>query len=274
MGGRWARAGALVVAVAVLTVFSGLARAVPEGPPYPSPEWSQREAANFDKTNEERRREEADPSFRARLDEQSAANLASYQQRIADDPTWAVTSTNVPCGTWAGQCAGDPFLYPGVDPFYDNEGEVVPVLFYDRDGAGITGRVWAPKGSGAGANLPGVVIDTGSVGASEPLYWWFAQALVRSGYVVLTYDNRGQGRSDTTGKNGEPGTNLNSAVFWEGLATPSTSSTPLPRTPTRTTRPSSRVATRPHPPTPPTPSGTASTTTVWPSWATRWGPPG
>src|SRR5206468_1919255 len=42
-----------------------------------------------------------------------------------------------------------------------------------------------------------VVITTGSVQGSERMYWWLAQDLAERGYVVLTYDVQGQGRSET-----------------------------------------------------------------------------
>ena len=51
-------------------------------------------------------------------------------------------------------------------------------------------------GSPATRRSPASSIENGSIQATEPLYWWFAQALVRAGYVVLTFDPRGQGRSD------------------------------------------------------------------------------
>ena len=47
------------------------------------------------------------------------------------------------------------------------------------------------------ARSPGVVITTGSVQGSERMYWWLAQDLAERGYVVLTYDVQGQGRSET-----------------------------------------------------------------------------
>jgi dienelactone hydrolase len=47
--------------------------------------------------------------------------------------------------------------------------------------------------------FPGVVIETGSVQAPERLYWWAAQTLAAHGYVVMTFDVQGQGRSDTFG---------------------------------------------------------------------------
>ena len=44
------------------------------------------------------------------------------------------------------------------------------------------------------------MITTGSVQAPEQLYWGQAATLARHGYVVLTYDVQGQGRSDTFGE--------------------------------------------------------------------------
>ena len=65
--------------------------------------------------------------------------------------------------------------------------------------------------------LPYVVVQTGSGGAPEQLYWFAVQPLVRQGYAVLTFDTRGQGRSDFMTPTGEQGSNPNSKVFWEGL---------------------------------------------------------
>ncbi|HKY23285.1 MAG TPA: hypothetical protein VJM31_18865 [Vicinamibacterales bacterium] len=48
------------------------------------------------------------------------------------------------------------------------------------------------------------------------MYWYLAQALVRANYTVLTYDPRGQGRSDQIAANGALGSNLDARVFWEG----------------------------------------------------------
>ena len=47
--------------------------------------------------------------------------------------------------------------------------------------------------------VPGVVIQTGSVQAPERLYWWAAQTVAAHGYVAMTFDVQGQGRSDTFG---------------------------------------------------------------------------
>lgn len=182
------------------------------------------ELKNFARVSEAAREEATNPVFLQRLQEQSLANLQAYLARIASDPSYLPVGAggiplNTPvtplCASWSMQCAGDPFRYPGVDPFYEREAVVEPVTYYDRECARISGRVWRPKNSTG--PLPTVVIENGSVQAPEPLYWWMAQALVRSGYAVMTFDPRGQGRSDQQTPTGGQGSNANSAVFWEGL---------------------------------------------------------
>jgi dienelactone hydrolase len=82
---------------------------------------------------------------------------------------------------------------------------MTPVSFTDRYGALLQGDVFAPKpgardpytGRALTGPFPGVVITTGSVQGSERMYWWLAQDLAERGYVVLTYDVQGQGRSET-----------------------------------------------------------------------------
>ena len=104
-------------------------------------------------------------------------------------------------------------------PFYDEIGEVRRVAFYDsgldqdEGGARLSARVWKPKDADPGDDLPGVVITNGSIQASETMYWWFVHSLVEAGYVVLTYDPRGQGRSDNQTPDGTDGGNIESSVF-------------------------------------------------------------
>lgn len=189
-----------------------------------TPEFAACEQANFARVSEAPREQASNPVFLQRMQAQSQANTLDYLMRLQADPSYApVGPTGAPgntpatplCTTWALQCAGDPFRYPGVDPFYEREADVQPVVFYDRDCARLSGRVWKPKG--ATGLLPTVVIENGSVQAPEPLYWWMAQALVRAGYAVMTFDPRGQGRSDQQTPTGAQGSNANPAVFWEGL---------------------------------------------------------
>lgn len=182
---------------------------------YPSPEWSQCEAENYAKTGEAPAQLSADPAFVAAWQQRSALNIAEYEQRNLSDPFW--DSTGNVCATWGQNCQGDPYRYPGVDPWYDTVGEVMPVNFYDRGGARLSGRVWAPRDRQPGQRFPAVVIINGSVQAPEPLYWWAAQLLVSNGYLVMTFDPRGQGRSDNRTPSGEAGSNANPVVFRRNL---------------------------------------------------------
>ncbi|HEY2167706.1 MAG TPA: hypothetical protein VGH01_11105 [Jatrophihabitantaceae bacterium] len=103
---------------------------------------------------------------------------------------------------WSGfnACAGDVRLYNWATNGY---GIVRPVLFTARDGATLSGHVWAT--TAGPAQRPGVVIVNGSVQADEQMYWYAAQALAKAGYVVLTFDPQGQGQSDTLGTGRDAG---------------------------------------------------------------------
>jgi dipeptidyl aminopeptidase/acylaminoacyl peptidase len=82
-------------------------------------------------------------------------------------------------------------------------GIVQPVLFTARDGATLSGHIWATR-SGP-AKRPGIVITNGSVQAPERVYWYAAQTLAKAGYVVMTWDPQGQGLSDTQGEGADQG---------------------------------------------------------------------
>jgi dienelactone hydrolase len=99
------------------------------------------------------------------------------------------------CWNLGNGCAGDIRLYNWGRNGY---GIVRPVLFTARDGATLSGHVWATV---AGPRKrPGIVITDGSVQADEEMYWYAAQTLAKDGYVVLTFDPQGQGQSDTFGE--------------------------------------------------------------------------
>ena len=202
-----------LLAVVLVVGAAAPALAIPEGPEDGTPEWGAREAANFARTRDEANRELTDPAFQARLTEQSALNAAAYATFQAANQ---FQNQGNLCNHWMFTCAGDPFRYPGADPFYDEVGSFTEVLFFDRECARISGRVWAPLDAQPGDDRPAVVITNGSVQAPEPLYWWAAQALVEAGYVVMTWDPRGQGRSDTATPDGQQGSNANPTVFWDG----------------------------------------------------------
>jgi hypothetical protein len=229
--------GALLVGSSVL--------AIPEGPAPNTPEWTQREMQNYARTTEGPNEQAQNPDFQTAWNLQSLSNFQEWVDRAAADPSWlgppSGNSLTTPVATtYSLQATGDPTRYPAAAgpngaTFYDTEGEVSTVVYYDEGCARITGRVWKPRSWQAGnPTLPGVVIENGSIQAPQPLYWWFAQTLVRAGYVVMTFDPRGQGRSDQQTPDGEQGSNANSEVFFSGMVNAidffrSTPGTPYPR---------------------------------------------
>lgn len=144
--------------------------AIPEGPEPNTPEWYQREASNYAKVLEADL-EQAAPGFQQRLHTQSIANELEWAQRAAADPSWLMPTTGNTnlsplCTSWSLQSAGDPFRYPGVDPFYDNEGEVIPFVIYDAQCARISDSEWR---AGRQRQFDGVL------GGAGPCYRLFPQ---------------------------------------------------------------------------------------------------
>lgn len=243
-----------LLSLPTLSLLVGLAlAAIPQPaladePAYPSAEWADREARNFATVSQAPSEQAADPDFQMRWNEQSTANFEHYFTRRYVESSWPWDSSGNACNHWSGPCTGDPYLYPGVDPFYEEEGRVQEVIYFDSGDALLSGRVWIPRSAQPGDELPAVVIETGSVQAPETLYWWFAQTLVRNGYAVMTYDVRGQGRSDNRTPDGEMGSNANSSVFATNLVDSiefflSTPNSPYPQASAR-----GKFATTPHNP--------------------------
>ncbi|MGZ6696670.1 MAG: alpha/beta hydrolase [Solirubrobacteraceae bacterium] len=150
------------------------------------------EASNFSKGNERQAIYDT-PQYRALLAQVSAQNQQAALAMEASDPEREYSSDLC----WSGMdgCAGDVRLYDWQAKGY---GIVKPVLWTARDGATISGHVWATRAGPA--KRPGIVITNGSVQAPEALYWFAAQTLAKAGYVVLTWDPQGQGQSDTRGE--------------------------------------------------------------------------
>ncbi len=132
------------------------------------------------------------PSYQLALARIGTANGLHALSAQAADPA-RLFETDL---CWSGQngCAGDIRLY---DWATKHHGIVRPVLFTARNGATLSGHVWATVAGPA--TRPGIVITNGSVQADEQMYWYAAQALAKAGYVVLTFDPQGQGQSDTLG---------------------------------------------------------------------------
>ena len=180
---RGRRAG-LAVAIAVLAALILVGAAQAFDPAL--------EAKNFAKTKERDQYVTFTPEFQARLTQANTDNLASLAAIKANDPE-RDPSGNV-CANGGQECAGDVRFYDWPQAGF---GIRKPVLFTARNGSTISGHVWATRGGG---KRPLIVITNGSVQAPEQLYWGQAATLAKHGYVVLTYDPQGQGRTDTYGE--------------------------------------------------------------------------
>src|SRR3954451_2305264 len=150
------------------------------------------ESKNYSKTSERAAIYDT-PQYQQKLEQVSQQNFQNALAMQATDPEREF-ETDL-CWNGGQGCAGDVRLYDWQSNGY---GIVQPVLFTARNGATISGHIWATK-SGP-AQRPGIVITNGSVQADEPLYWFAAQALAKAGYVVMTWDPQGQGQSDTRGE--------------------------------------------------------------------------
>ena len=150
------------------------------------------EAQNFSIT-QQRQAVYDTPQYQTQLTTVSAQNLTNALAIEAHDPG-RFFSDDV-CWNQGNGCAGDIRLNNwGAN----HDGIVAPVLFTARDGATLSGHVWATVAGPA--RRPGIVITNGSVQADEQMYWYAAQTLAKDGYVVLTFDPQGQGQSDTYGQ--------------------------------------------------------------------------
>jgi dienelactone hydrolase len=133
------------------------------------------------------------PDYQAKLRQVSIENRASAMAQQAADPERNFLGQL--CATGEDGCAGDVRLY---DWQAKNYGIVQKVLFTARNGATLSGHIWATR---AGPKKrPGIVITNGSVQAPEQVYWFVAQALAKNGYVVFTWDPQNQGQSDSQGE--------------------------------------------------------------------------
>jgi dienelactone hydrolase len=150
------------------------------------------EAQNYNK-GQERQTIYNTLQYQTLLRQVSIQNRIEATQMQVSDPERNFTAQL--CASGEDGCAGDARLYDWGPLGY---GIVKPVLFTARDGATLSGHLWATKAGPA--KRPGIVITNGSVQAPERVYWFVAQTLAKAGYVVFTWDPQGQGQSDTLGE--------------------------------------------------------------------------
>ena len=192
-----------VLIAAAVALAPGAAAAIPPAaipqyvvpPPQPMPAKTfnpAQEALNF-AVVEERQSIYDTPQYQANLAADSLQTTEGALTTEAADPGRFFTDDL--CWNLGNGCAGDIRLNSWATNGY---GLVRPVLFTARNGATISGHVWAT--TNGPARRPGIVITNGSVQADEQMYWYAAQTLAKEGYVVLTFDPQGQGQSDTFGQ--------------------------------------------------------------------------
>jgi cephalosporin-C deacetylase-like acetyl esterase len=97
-------------------------------------------------------------------------------------------------------------LVPGArstDPYrldedwaFAGRGRVDQISFIAESGSRLVGRVFRPPASIA-PPYPLIVVTTGSIQGYQEMYNWAYEGLAEAGYMVLSYDVQGQGRSET-----------------------------------------------------------------------------
>jgi dienelactone hydrolase len=154
------------------------------------------EAENFSIT-QQRQTIYDTPEYQAELFRQGVENREDATNEQVRDPERNFSGDL--CYDGENGCAGDVRLYDWEKNGY---GRVRKVLFTARNGATISARIWSAANPALTPNIkmPGIVITNGSVQADEPMYWYAAQALAKDGYLVMTFDPQGQGKSDTFGQ--------------------------------------------------------------------------
>lgn len=183
--------------------------------------WFQCEADSFRLIGKGLEESVSNPTFQRASLLQAGIQVVDFTRAVTQDPQ-RVNTLFSPTSLAMLPVMGDPFRHPNSPgpngrSFYKNEAEVQSVLFFDRTCSRLEGKVWQPKGTPPGKKLPAVVINNGSVVGTQAMYFWAAQALVRAGYMVMTFDIRSQGRSDAISPNGIVGSNLEPSVFWLNL---------------------------------------------------------
>lgn len=199
----------LLILVALLVVFAAAPAAAPaqSGPEPGSPEWTERDLQNFLRMTGRNQDQLTHPEYLSKsVIEGLPVGIGNITDQLSHPTRPIITLSQLTPG------ARNADIYRWS---WEREGRgiQVPFEYENRYGARIQGELWAPKspftdpvtGQADAGPYPGVVITTGSVQGYKELYWWAAQGLAEAGYVVMTYDVQGQGKSETFGHDPETG---------------------------------------------------------------------
>jgi dienelactone hydrolase len=128
----------------------------------------------------------------------AAENYLESQGRGTDqltNPDYAVRFQPLFADFLTGNDPGN--MRVSTDPYRldwgQTRGSEVRVEYPNRYGATIAARLWIPKD--AAGPLPAVIFVNG-FGSVDSTYLGLAQGLAEAGYIVMTFDPQGQGRSD------------------------------------------------------------------------------
>ncbi|HXG27314.1 MAG TPA: hypothetical protein VNJ47_00505, partial [Nevskiales bacterium] len=166
----------------------------PAGDPAPgSNEWRQRDLMNMVCSAQRLTDQYANPDFHLALLARSTPRTYSYNlvEQLSDPTRPRLTLAQ----TIPGGRSTDPYRVD-EDWAFAGRGRVDHVSFIAESGARLVGRVFRPPATVPGP-YPAIVITTGSIQGYQEMYNWAAQGLAEAGYLVLTYDVQGQGRSET-----------------------------------------------------------------------------
>ena len=158
---------------------------------YSDPEYAQHDLDNYTRGRGRQITESISPDYH----QDFVGACADSQARAAAKQVNDIRSGRIYGGVGQATC----WWSVGDAPAYFDE-TPQRVHFLSRTGAKLQGHIWGAEAPGP---RPGIVITTGSIQASDQMYWWAARALSQAGYVVMTFDVQGQGQSETFGH--EPG---------------------------------------------------------------------
>ena len=155
------------------------------------------------------------PAYTAKsLEEMPGSYLGVMQEQIANAPRFS----NPVFEYIPGANVADPFRQP--DEWQAaGRGSYESFYFLACTGARLTATLWTPTTPKPADGYPGIVISTGAVQAFQEIYFWAAQGLAEAGYMVLTYDVEGQGRSEQDGDPAYamPNAVCDESVFYQGM---------------------------------------------------------
>jgi pimeloyl-ACP methyl ester carboxylesterase len=147
--------------------------ALADGDPAPgSPEWYEREVTNW------------------------ADTTGRLQDQLSNPEYWVLRASQ------QDQTNADPYRAP--ERWAPARGRVMAVHYKNRYGAMISAHLWAPRSAyidpathrRSRGPFPAAIFVNGS-GDAEEDYWSFAEDLAEHGYVVMTFDPQGAGRSES-----------------------------------------------------------------------------